>query len=198
MIEVPKVAIFTVYKQNQQGSGSSHIYSEIVLLDKSLSPTHPLLYQLHVDALAIANSPFFCTSGPPSLQRHAELITGEVSSIDRLKKEIVLSDMSTVRYKYLIVINGELNGAYYSHDKDVALAAALATLQDALKIQSHLVTCLPSQPVKEKSSVKMPIHTPHLMAEDSVKRLQELLNKSQSDSLQKGVFHPRRLSEVQT
>jgi NADH dehydrogenase FAD-containing subunit len=85
--------------------------------------------------LDIENTNQICAANPPSLQQNAELISCEVSYIDRQKKEITLSDMSTIRYKYLIVLHGNSNLS--SYEKDEALAAGIPTLSGALRIKNQ-------------------------------------------------------------
>lgn len=193
MIEVPRVAIFTVFRQDKfKPYDNTHLYAEVVLLDKTFSSNHPLLYQLHLDALGIEDPLFNSYATSHSLQQHVELISGEISQIDKQKKVIILSDMSTVRYKYLIVMNGAIQDALSDIEKDEALAAGLSTLQDALKIKQHF-NRLPSHSAKEG---KLPSNGILPLSNDNIARMQALLKQSNLSETSKSSLQPRLLLEV--
>lgn len=190
-IKLPKVAVFTVYRKDKPGAHeSNHAYSELVLLDRTHSSYHPLLYKLHLDMLQIENPEKISSSNPPSLQQNAELISCEVSSIDRQKKEIILSDMSTIRYKYLIVLHGDSNLS--SFEKDEALAAGIPTLNEALRIknQTERLGYTQSSKKNKKNSAKP-------VANEQTKLLKALL-QSQSTENPTSPINPRHVLEFQT
>lgn len=197
MIEVPRVAIFTVYRQNTpQGKDDNHLYTEVVLLDKTYSSTHPLLYQIHVDALTDSGNNYFNKVNQRELHQHAELISCEVLSVDRQKKEILLSNKKTVRYRYLVILNGDPQEAVYGNDKDESLAAAFATLQDAIKLREKLerISIVP-QPSRNRRT-KAPSATQIVPA--NLDAMKDLLQKSHTKDMAHNSFQPSRLIEVQT
>lgn len=192
MFELPKVAIFTVLRdENLRPHEPFHIFCEVVLLDKTLSPTHPLLYQLHVQAV----------SQQVSFHQHAELIAGEVSYIDRQQREIVLSDTSTIRYKHLIVINGE-NEIGYSTEKSNALTLGLSALNGQLKFRDHMDEILNALLYqKSKTQTKAPLSQIEKKPskDEDLKLLESLLeisNAVKAGSITRKHLQPRHLLEV--
>lgn len=192
MIEPQKVAIFAVHRQdNLTPFENTHLYSEVVLLDKTFSSNHPLLYRLHLEALGLEDPLFNVSALSKSFHQHVELITGEVSQINKQKKEIILSDMSTVRYKYLIVMNSALHDALGVY-KDEAFAAGLSTLQDALKIKSYFNERLPSHSSRKSKLFK---NSPNFSIENR-ELLQTVLKNSNICTSSKPTLQPRILLEV--
>lgn len=97
----------------------------------------PLLYQVATGALSpveitypiremFKNSPKFTT------------IMGEVSAIDKEKKEVLLSSGETFSYDTLIVATGARH-SYFGNDDWEAAAPGLKTIQDALRIRERIL-----------------------------------------------------------
>lgn len=192
IVKLPKVAIFTVYrKDSPEAFENMHLYSELVLLDRTHSIYHPLLYKLHLDMLDEANSKKVCSASPPSLIKNAELISCEVAYIDRQKKEITLADMSTVRYKYLIVLHGDTNLS--TTEKDEALAAGISTLPGAVRIQNQIerLSVASSNP---SSSKRSPVKA---VPSDQAVLLEQML-RLQPEENAKNPLNARHVLEFQT
>lgn len=199
-MDLPKIAIFAVYKEgNFSHSGNRRIYSEIVLLDKTFSPEHPLLYKLHLEALRSINNHFLCRAHAPNMHQHAELISCNVISLDPQKKEITVRDESSyetfvVNYDYLLILNGNKDYSLYGGDKDEALAAALAALQNALKIREQLERITQTN-IAGLGSSKVRMTGSHIQ-NDNTLLLDDLIKQSQQKA--KTPLQPRLLLQVQT
>lgn len=135
---LPRIAMFNVQQHDlKQPYEQLHLFTEVVLLYKTMT-SHCMLYQVHMNAIQ-----HMCPSSNITFRQHAQLICGQVSSIDKQNKTIYLSDYSTVKsdystvkYKHLIIICGDPNDMTYMDKQDAELAAALSTLKDALKLQN--------------------------------------------------------------
>ncbi len=195
-MDLPKVAIFSIFREeNYKHTEDTDLYCEVVLLDRTYSPTHPLLYQIHVDAFAIAEKKRAPSWNKPSLQQHAELISCEVLQINRQKKEILLIHngvQKTLHYKNLAILNGSSNDSMYGCEGET-LATIYSTLQDALKIRIQLQH-LPSG---QNIGGKLKATTPISLEAESLNLLKELL-QNQPQFAQRNTFTPSKLIELQT
>ena len=91
------------FKDLSPSMAKRNIYAEVVLIDRLHPDSQPALYQLNngsaeEDLKAIKQ-------GIISLQSDAFVMVGEVVSINKKSKTIILSNENTVTYKYLIIAN---------------------------------------------------------------------------------------------
>jgi len=110
---------------------------EIILIDKTNHHLfQPLLYQVATAALSPADiaAPI---RGILGKQKNITVILGEVISIDRTNKIIILSDKE-IFYDYLIVAVGARH-SYFGNYKWEKYAPGLKTLNDALTIRERIL-----------------------------------------------------------
>ena len=98
----------------------------------------PMLYQVATAALASSNiaSPIRSIL---SRQPNAEVLMGEVASVQPDARTITLVDGSTLNYDYLILATGARH-SYFGHDEWEMLAPGLKSLEDAFVAGADLVT----------------------------------------------------------
>lgn len=121
---------------------SPHIYAEVLLIDKSNEILHPLLYQLHSDALSHKDgSSAYYQPGIMPIEDNAFAMIGEVLSIDKTKKLVYLTKNMTVSYKHLIVASG-LKQSVLGSSHDDKLSAGVNALVEALRVRRNIPEAL--------------------------------------------------------
>jgi NADH dehydrogenase len=96
----------------------------------------PLLYQVATAALSPADIAYPVRS-ILRRQRNASVLLAEAVAVDRLARELVLSD-GRLRYDYLVLATGARH-AYFGHDAWEKSAPGLKTLEDALEIRRRIL-----------------------------------------------------------
>jgi NADH:ubiquinone reductase (H+-translocating) len=98
----------------------------------------PLLYQVATGALA---APDIAAPIRKVLrnQKNATVLVGEVQSVDRAAKEVVLEDGGGLPYDYLLLATGASH-AYFGHDEWAEHAPGLKTLSDAFHIRRRVLS----------------------------------------------------------
>lgn len=109
------------------------VFAEIVFVTKTQNDVAPLLYQLQ-DDVHLCNELFYHAHVSFSIDEKINLL-GEIVSIDKQNKSVLLSNKITVRYNYLIAIS---NNEPPPHVDNHSFNSGLQTLVDALKIRSKI------------------------------------------------------------
>src|SRR5262249_61253016 len=109
---------------------------QVVVIDRSNHHLfQPLVYQVATGAPSYAE-----IATPPRRifrsQTNAEVILGDVTSVDVSGKRVILAD-GEVSYDYLIVAAGATH-SYFGHDDWTRLAPGLKTLEDAMEIRRRV------------------------------------------------------------
>jgi hypothetical protein len=120
---------------------SQHIFTDVVLIDRSNEILHPLVYQLQSDALSSHSDSAIYPQGLLKLEENAFAMIGEVLSIDRTKKLITLTNHITVSYKHLIVASGLRQTVLGSNYED-NLAYGVTALIEALRVRRNISSAL--------------------------------------------------------
>ncbi len=110
---------------------------EIVLIDKTNHHLfQPLLYQVATAALSPGDiaAPI---RGVLNKQKNVRVIMGEVISIDRENRKVILKD-DEVEFDYLIVSTGASH-SYFGNDEWEKYAPGLKTISDALTIRERIL-----------------------------------------------------------
>jgi NADH dehydrogenase len=115
-----------------------HAPVRIVLVDRENHHLfQPLLYQVASATLSPAD-----IAAPIRHilreQANAEVVLGEVASVDLDARQVALADGGTLPYDYLILAAGS-RSAYFGRDEWVGLAPGLKTLEDALEIRRRFL-----------------------------------------------------------
>jgi NADH dehydrogenase len=102
----------------------------------------PLLYQVATAALSPADVAVPIRRVLHG-QRNAEVLLGEVTGIDTVRREVSVHDCSgahdsAVPYDYLVVATGAM-GSYFGHDAWASFAPGLKSLDDALEIRRRIL-----------------------------------------------------------
>jgi NADH:ubiquinone reductase (H+-translocating) len=115
----------------------AHAPVRITLIDRRNHHLfQPLLYQV---ATAALNASDIARPIRRILRRQAncEVILGEVESIDRFARKVILGE-GEIAYDYLIVASGATH-SYFSHDTWERDAPGLKTIEDALEIRRRVL-----------------------------------------------------------
>ena len=111
---------------------------ELVLIDRTNHHLfQPLLYQVSTAALSPADiaSPIRSLLGEhPSVS----VILGDVTGVDKEKREVCVRDTGSISYDYLVLATGSAY-AWFGHDEWSKHAATLKTLPDALQIRRRIL-----------------------------------------------------------
>lgn len=128
-------SISTDYKDHKSAPDwEMHSFAEVVFIDKSHPGAAPMLYQLKDNNLSIhGNEVWKSTSF--SFSRDTFFLVGEVISIDRKNKKILLSNRNTISYSYLVMASGS-KPLFSLHETE--FAAGLQALMDALKVKPKI------------------------------------------------------------
>ncbi|MBK9067256.1 MAG: FAD-dependent oxidoreductase [Gemmatimonadetes bacterium] len=115
----------------------------------------PMLYQVATAALASSNiaSPIRSIL---SRQPNAEVLMGEVASVQPDARTITLVDGSTLNYDYLILATGARH-SYFGHDEWEILAPGLKSLEDAEEIRRRILLSF-ERAERESDPVKRHAH----------------------------------------
>jgi NADH:ubiquinone reductase (H+-translocating) len=97
----------------------------------------PMLYQVATAALNPSDIAAPIRS-VLSHQTNAEVLLGEVESIDPAKRRVVLTDGADSTYDYLIVATGARH-SYFGHDEWEVLAPGLKSIEDAVTIRQRVL-----------------------------------------------------------
>jgi NADH dehydrogenase len=111
---------------------------ELVLIDRTNHHLfQPLLYQVSTAALSPADiaSPIRALLGNSP---NVSVILGEVTGVDKDKREVFIRDTGIVSYDYLLLATGSAY-AWFGHDEWAKHAAVLKTLPDALQIRRRIL-----------------------------------------------------------
>jgi len=96
----------------------------------------PLLYQVATAGLA-PNQIATPVRAILRKQRNADVMLGEVSGVDAVRKEVLVGDRR-VPFDYLIIATGARH-AYFGHDAWEAFAPGLKTLEDAIELRKRIL-----------------------------------------------------------
>lgn len=123
--------ISTDYKDRRVSPDwEAHSFSEIVFIDKEHPVATPLLYQLK-DPTASLENLFWNASAPSDIF----FLVGEVTSIDRKSKKVLLANRNSISYRYLVMASG--SKPMFSI-REIEFAAGLQALFDAVKVKPKI------------------------------------------------------------
>ena len=111
---------------------------DLVLIDRTNHHLfQPLLYQVSTAALSPADiaSPI---RGLLGTKPNVSVILGEVTGVDKVRREVCVHDTGTIAYDYLVLATGSVY-AWFGHDEWAKHAAVLKTLPDALQIRRRIL-----------------------------------------------------------
>ncbi len=111
---------------------------DLVLIDRTNHHLfQPLLYQVSTAALSPADiaSPIRALLGT---KPNVSVILGEVTGVDKDRREVFVHDTGSVPYDYLLLATG-CAYAWFGHDEWAKHAAVLKTLPDALQIRRRIL-----------------------------------------------------------
>lgn len=116
-----------------------HANVSITLIDKKNHHLfQPLLYQAATATLSPRDISFPLRE-IFAKQKNTTVIMGEVVSIDKENKQVVLGNGDLFSFDYLVIAVGSRH-SYFGNDKWEPFAPGLKTLTDALKIREHILT----------------------------------------------------------
>ncbi len=118
--------------------GLAHARVRITLIDRQNHHLfQPMLYQVATAGLAASDiaSPIRSIL---SHQRNVEVLLGDVATIDTERRQVALTDRSTISYDYLILATGARH-SYFGHDEWEPLAPGLKSLEDAEEIRRRVL-----------------------------------------------------------
>lgn len=125
---------FKDIRPNQQ---IQNISADVVLVDSTTENVQPMLYILKQDKFFSEQDFEAIIQGFLSFDRDAFVQAGEVASINKKNKQIILSNQNTVTYNHLIVARGTQT-ALLSYE----FLAGVQTLVDALRVRKKLPSSL--------------------------------------------------------
>ncbi len=111
---------------------------DLILIDKTNHHLfQPLLYQVATAALSPGEIAYPIREIFRK-QTNTMVIMGEVTSIDKEKKQIQFINGDLLEYDYLVVASGTRH-SYFGNDRWETFAPGLKTIQDALKIREKIL-----------------------------------------------------------
>ena len=133
-MEIPKAMILGLTRAPLDPEPPRHLYAEIILIEKSSdNPNFPLLYQLEESQVHQEDT----LIDPSRLTDEMFAMLGEVVSIDRANKVVLLANGDRVSYKYLVLFS-ESRLAHFSDAQIGEFRNGLQALSDALRIKKSL------------------------------------------------------------
>ena len=116
----------------------NHAKLDVLLIDKS---NHHLFQPLLYEVATAAISPGEIATPLREIlrnQNNTSVIMGEVTHIDKIKKQITISNGDRIGYDYLIISIGARH-SYFGKDEWEPFAPGLKTIGDALKIREQIL-----------------------------------------------------------
>jgi NADH:ubiquinone reductase (H+-translocating) len=112
--------------------------TDVILIDKMNHHLfQPLLYQVATATLS-PNDIAVPIRQILAKQKNASFIMGEVTRIDKEKKEVLLNDGFRQHYDYLVLAPGAMH-SYFGKDEWEPLAPGIKTIQDAIMIRDKIL-----------------------------------------------------------
>lgn len=130
-MELNKISI--EFKEVRANLTNQHISADVIVIDKTTSEVQPIAYMLKNDQILEEEDFEAIKNGCLLYDRDAFILLGEVLTIDKKKKYIVMVNQNTLTYKKLIIAAGKQN-ALLSYE----FLAGVQTLVDALRVRSKI------------------------------------------------------------
>lgn len=111
------------------------LFAEVVLIDKTQNALNPMIYQLKNTALPSFENILNWKADSISLHGDFFTLLGEAVTIDRKKKQILLSNNNVVAYQYLIIASGTKPVFTFEDEK---FMAAFQALIEALRVKQKI------------------------------------------------------------
>lgn len=157
-------------------------FAEIVVIDKTHPASYPLLYQLNESNITKDHLVHLASSKSLSFSKDNFILVGNVLSIDKRKKHILLTDNSIVAYKLLVIAAGRKQMLSF-HEAE--LLAALQILNDALRVKPKIPHSFPdadkkgsSLPSSKKNAIAPPRKFPKAIKEVVQPHIADITTKS--------------------
>ncbi len=167
---------------------AKHFFADVVLIDKSNTALHPLLYQLKNDALHSTHDlSQFKRDGYLSIDHNAFAMMGQVLSIDKNKKQIYLQNEDTVSYKHLVLASG-LSQTNLGAVHDEEINSGFHALTEALRVKKNADQLLNPSFFKHLGFRKIKSAKASLSKDDCEATIENLVRELSSN------FPPSRLS----
>jgi hypothetical protein len=109
-------------------------FAEIVFIDKTRENTAPQLYQLKDDTICLEELAQWKTNAA-FFPKESFLLVGEIASIDKKRKQILLTNQNVVAYRYLVIAAGTMPVVTVYGDE---FTAGINALIDALRIKAKI------------------------------------------------------------
>ena len=110
------------------------LFAELVFVDKTHDSSTPLLYQLKENTVCLEELAQWKNSSA-FFPKDSFLQLGEVVSIDKKKKQILLSNQNVVGYRYLVIASGSTPVVTVYGDE---FTAGINALIDALRMKAKI------------------------------------------------------------
>ena len=136
-MEISKTSNISVdYKDRRAPpSWQTHLVADIILIDKTNNALHPTIYQLKDTVVPSNHQILYWKSGAINIPQEAFVLIGEAVTIDKKKKQILLTNNNVISYKYLIITSGSERIFSFRNER---FTAALQALIDALRIKPKI------------------------------------------------------------
>jgi NADH dehydrogenase FAD-containing subunit len=121
------------FKDIRENQIKQHISADVVVIDRTTSDVHPMLYMLKNARDLDENDREAIKSGCLIIDRDAFIQVGEVLMVDKRKKHIILVNQNTLSYKRLIIASGTQN-TLISYE----FLAGIQTLIDAIRVRKKI------------------------------------------------------------
>ena len=113
----------------------SRLFAHVVLIDQTHPHIPSELYQLKDTNFSLSDTVSTSNALPHQLSRESFVSLGEVVSIDKKKKQILLENNSIVSYDHLVIVSG--NKPILS-TRDDEFSTGLQALIDALRVKPKI------------------------------------------------------------
>jgi hypothetical protein len=134
MDSIKTFSISTEYRDHRTPiSWETRLFAEVVFVDKTHESSAPLLYQLK-ESISLQELERWKDNNA-SFPKESFMLLGEIASIDKKKKQILLFNQNVVAYRYLVIASGSTPVVTVYGDE---FTAGLHALIDALRMKSKI------------------------------------------------------------
>lgn len=170
-------------------------FAEVIFIDRTMPSSNPVCYMLKNDK---AFNDYDIQNFPPGYNNFNEddfLAVGEVTSINKRQKMIILRDQNSIAYNHLIVASGS------PHSMISEFVAGLNTLVDAIRVRKKIPSAFAN--VSKSSSDKRKMKSSKTQTNDmnfprKIENVKKRKMSKQADNFSNTLNNPKkRLYEVQ-
>ncbi len=188
-MELSKIRID--FKDFNEFHAQCNVQADIVLIDRTYSDKQPMVYILKKDHIFAGEELSSC-----SIDKDSFLQMGEMLTLNKKSKILILSNDNTITYNHLIIASGSQHELLNDE-----FLAGVQTLVDALRVRKKIPNSFATMTIPAEN--KKNLDHPHVEATESKRRIRvdkvrsKKIVKTDAENLNRLLQSSKRTYEVQ-